>query len=244
MFLSYKEPTGDANFPVPNLRNVTVTMTAQDCVGAYTFYKAQYTIPGDLAYASRIDVISGSDISGLSDAFNSAGDLGGSCQTFQNPPPSSLCATGPVSTSPGSSSTPSLAGSISSSSTVSASFASSTSSATVSSTTSPSVGPVETLHHRQAIGGYRLVGCQEEATNSRALTGASYAYDGMTLETCMGNCTGFYYWGTEYGRECKLLRGMDGLLRRVPLVIGWLADRLSFPIRLLRQLACHNEREC
>ncbi len=24
----------------------------------------------------------------------------------------------------------------------------------------------------------------------------------MTLETCMTNCTGFNYWGTEYGREC------------------------------------------
>lgn len=194
MFLSYKEPTGNANLPVPNLRNATVAMTKDACVGTYTFYKAQYTIPGDLAYASKIDVISGSDTSALIDAFNSASDLGGSCQTFQNPPPPSLCTTGQASTPPGSSPTSSSVGTISSSA----------SSVPVSSstTTSSSVVPVETLHHRETVGGYKLVGCQTEATNSRALTGASFAYDGMTLETCMGNCTGFYYWGAEYGREC------------------------------------------
>ncbi|RYP50690.1 hypothetical protein DL768_003834 [Monosporascus sp. mg162] len=238
MLLSYKEPTGIANLPVPNLRTVTVPMTRGNCVGAYTFYNVQYTVPGDLAYASRIDVISGSGDSALSDAFNSAGELGGSCLPFQNPPSSSLCTTRQISTPPGSSSTSSSvgAGSSSTSSSVGASSSSLTASAsvtptstsstsssvgassssltasasvtpmsssvTVSSMTSSSTGPVETLHHRQTIGGYELVGCQKEATAGRALTGASFAYDGMTLETCMGNCSGFYYWGTEYGREC------------------------------------------
>ncbi|RYP09040.1 hypothetical protein DL764_001536 [Monosporascus ibericus] len=267
MVLSYKEPTGDANLPVPNLRTVTVAMTKGNCVGAYTFYNVQYTIPGDLAYASRIDVVSGSGDSALSDAFNSAGELGGTCQTFQNPS-SSLCTTSQISTPPassstsmsvsasssststsvgagssstsssvgagpsstsssvgagssstsssvgasssstsssvgaGSSSTSSSVGASSSSLTSSASVTSTSSSVTVSSTTSSSTGAVETLHHRQTIGGYELVGCKKEATAGRALTGASFAYDGMTLETCMGNCSGFYYWGTEYGREC------------------------------------------
>lgn len=202
MFLSYKEPTGDANLPVPNLRNATVAMTRGDCVGTYTFYSVEYTVPGDLAYASRIDVASGDGTSSSSDDFNSAGELGGSCQAFQNPPPSSRCTTAQGSTPTDSSST--STGTVSSSSTVSASVTSSTS-VPPSSTTSSSTVPVETLHHRESIGGYRLVGCQKEATSSRALTGASFAYDGMTLESCMGNCTGFYYWGTEYGRECKLL---------------------------------------
>ncbi|RYP77038.1 hypothetical protein DL771_001328 [Monosporascus sp. 5C6A] len=251
------EPTGDANRPVPNLRSATVAMTKGSCVGAYTFYNVQYTIPGDLAYASRIDVVSGSGDSALSDAFNSAGELGGTCQTFQNPPSSSLCTTRQISTPPASSSTSSSVGATSSSTsssvgatssstsssvgatssstsssvgvtssstsssvgvtssstsssvgaassspTASASATSTSSSVTVSSMTSSSTGPVETLHHRQTIGGYELVGCKKEATAGRALTGASFAYDGMTLETCMGNCSGFYYWGTEYGREC------------------------------------------
>ena len=193
MFVSYKEPTGDANLPVPNLRNATVAMTEQDCVGAYTLYKAQFTIPGDLAYASRIDVISGSGSSALRDDFNSAGELGGSCQTFQNPPAPSLCTTGEASASPTVSSTSTSSGTISSTSI----------SITTSSMTSSSTGPIETPFHRQTLGGYELIGCQKEATAGRALTGASFAYDSMTLETCMGNCTGFYYWGTEYGRECE-----------------------------------------
>ncbi|RYP59435.1 hypothetical protein DL769_008523 [Monosporascus sp. CRB-8-3] len=196
------EPTGNANLPVPSLRSVTVAMTKGNCVGAYTFYNVQHTIPGDLAYASRIDMVSGSGDSALSDAFNSAGELGGTCQPFQNPPPSSSCTTGQISTPPASSSTSSSVGAGSSSLTASASVTSTSSSVTVSSMTSSSTGAVETLHHRQTIGGYKLVGCKKEATAGRALTGASFAYDGMTLETCMGNCTGFYFWGTEYGREC------------------------------------------
>ncbi|XDG01963.1 hypothetical protein ABKA04_001578 [Annulohypoxylon sp. FPYF3050] len=62
-FISYKTATGDPNLPVPTLKNATVTMTEGDCVGAYTFYTANYTGLGDLAYASKIDVISGSEAS-------------------------------------------------------------------------------------------------------------------------------------------------------------------------------------
>ena len=196
MFVSYKEPTGDANLPVPNLRNATVAMAEQDCVGAYTFYEAQFTVPGDLAYASRIDVISGSGTSALRDDFNSAGELGGSCQAFQNPPAPSLCTTGGAQTPR----------TVSSSSTSSSTISSPSSSISVStrSTTSSSTRSVDTPSHRQTVEGYELVGCQKEASNGRALRGASFAYDGMTLESCMGNCTGFRYWGTEYGRECEL----------------------------------------
>lgn len=195
MYVSYKEPTGNDNLPVPNLRNATVAMEAQDCVGAYTFYKAQFTIPGDLAYASRIDVMSGDGTAALLDDFNAAGELGGSCQAFQNPPASSLCTTGQASTPPVGSSTSTSSGTVSSSWSV----------VVTGSATSSSTGPpTETPFHRQTLGGYKLVGCQKEATNSRALTGASFAYDGMTLESCMANCTGFFYWGAEYGRECEL----------------------------------------
>ncbi|KAJ0334728.1 hypothetical protein COL5a_000791 [Colletotrichum fioriniae] len=74
-------------------------------------------------------------------------------------------------------------------------------SVTVSSSTS-SAAATATISHRQTMGGYKLVSCWTEASGGRALSGAAFAYDGMTLDSCMANCTGFDYWGTEYGREC------------------------------------------
>ncbi|KAJ0324077.1 hypothetical protein Brms1b_001324 [Colletotrichum noveboracense] len=74
-----------------------------------------------------------------------------------------------------------------------------------SSITVSSVVPTSTASapsHRATMGGYKFVSCWTEATNGRALKGAAVAYDGMTLSSCMANCTGFDYWGTEYGREC------------------------------------------
>jgi hypothetical protein len=35
------------------------------------------------------------------------------------------------------------------------------------------------------------------------LTGASYYnYTAMTLEMCASSCSGFTFWGVEYGGEC------------------------------------------
>ncbi|KAI1636402.1 hypothetical protein F4809DRAFT_384331 [Biscogniauxia mediterranea] len=199
MYLSYKQPTGNPNLPIPTLKNTTIPMTKGTCVGPYTFYTANFTGLGDLDYATKIDVISGSGTSAFRDDFNAASELAGTCLSFQNPP-ASLCSAGQVSTAPGSSSTSSSSIITSSSSSV----ISSTSSSTVSSTTSSSTGPAETLYHRQTLGGYKLVGCHTESTvqGTRALSGISFAYDTMTLESCMSNCTGYTYWGTEYGREC------------------------------------------
>lgn len=52
------------------------------------------------------------------------------------------------------------------------------------------------------MGGYELVSCWKDEAGSRTLGDAFFAYDKMTLESCMANCTGYKYWGTEYGREC------------------------------------------
>lgn len=52
------------------------------------------------------------------------------------------------------------------------------------------------------MGGYELVSCWRDDAGARALGDAFFAYDEMTLESCMANCTGYNYWGTEYGREC------------------------------------------
>jgi hypothetical protein len=193
MVLSYKTPVGDPNRPIPTLLDTTVEMVKGDCVGSYTFYTATYEGLGGLGYATKIDVVSGSGASARRDDFKAASDLGGTCIAFGTPPASS-CAEVSDPAPPESTSSPT--GTV----TAPPATVNATSSATV---TSPA--PIETAHHRQTLGDYQLVGCKTEGTGVRALGGASFAYDGMTLESCMKNCTGFYYWGTEYGRECKLL---------------------------------------
>ncbi|KAF8850327.1 WSC-domain-containing protein [Acephala macrosclerotiorum] len=52
------------------------------------------------------------------------------------------------------------------------------------------------------IPGYTDEGCYTEATNIRALTGGSYFDDLMTVEKCAAACSGYTWFGVEYGREC------------------------------------------
>ncbi len=52
------------------------------------------------------------------------------------------------------------------------------------------------------IPGYDFAGCYTEATASRALTGTAYFDDLMTVEKCANACSGYKYFGVEYGREC------------------------------------------
>jgi WSC domain len=54
----------------------------------------------------------------------------------------------------------------------------------------------------QSVGPYSYIGCYTEGTAGRALSGAAYAYDSMTVQSCAADCTGFSYFGVEYGREC------------------------------------------
>lgn len=206
--VSYLVPrnTKDGN-PVPALNNASIAMTKGDCFGQYTFYSASYTIPGGQSYNAKLDILSGSGADVVSDSFNDASDLAGSCISF----------TGGVAC--GGSAGPSTTSSSAVSPTVS-STASVTKSSTISSTgssTSSSVAPVQTLSHRSQIGGYNLVSCWMEATGARALKDATFAYDGMTLESCAANCTGFAYWGTEYGRECYCGNSLDSTSTSAPL---------------------------
>ncbi|KAK3327277.1 hypothetical protein B0T19DRAFT_158185 [Cercophora scortea] len=176
--VSYLVPRNTANGnPVPALNKAAIAMTKGDCVGVYTLYSASYTITGGISYNAKVTVSAGS----FSDSFNKASDLTGSCTAFTG---GAACfnVTAPSSTS----SVVSSSTRASSSSTVSSSSASAT----------------PTLAHKTTVGGYTLVNCWTEGAGTRALTGAAFAYDGMTLESCMGNCTGFDFWGTEYGREC------------------------------------------
>ncbi|KAB5547350.1 WSC domain-containing protein [Coniochaeta sp. 2T2.1] len=111
----------------------------------------------------------------------------------------------PVSPSVSSTSTSS---SLTSSST-SVSSTSTPATSTTSTSTSSSATTAPTLSHKSKVGGYSLVGCWAEGQGIRALTGATYADDTMTLEMCAANCAGFAYWGTEYGRECYCGMALD-----------------------------------
>lgn len=174
---------------MPTLNDDTVAMTKGDCVGLYTFYTTTYDGLGDLDYATKIDVITGTGESASRDVFKAASSLGATCAPF-DAPPANLCSRAddpdpPVETSSTITMTPTV-----------------TSPGTVTSTAA-----VETPFHRDTLGNYTLVGCNTEPTIAgiRALSGASYVYEGMTLESCMTNCTGFYYWATEFGDECKII---------------------------------------
>lgn len=81
--VSYLVPrkTKDGN-PVPALKNAALAMTRGSCVGQYTFYSASYTIEGGLSYNAKLDIISGSGADVVSDSFNSASDLAGTCLSF------------------------------------------------------------------------------------------------------------------------------------------------------------------
>ncbi|KAH7318630.1 carboxy terminal WSC domain-containing protein [Stachybotrys elegans] len=218
-FISFKVP--QTNSPVPLLGNATITMEQGNCAGRYTFFSANYTITGGMAYESNFDVINGDRM----DAFKSVSLLGGTCRAFANPiacvpvgPSTSLTTStrsSSISSSSGSSSssttsttastTPSStipSSTIPSSTTLSSTTPSSTTlSSTTPSSTTPSA-PVASPYHRSRMGDYQLISCWTEGEGVRALNARSYAADNMTLEACMGYCAGYTYWGTEYSREC------------------------------------------
>ncbi|KAH0559498.1 hypothetical protein GP486_003989 [Trichoglossum hirsutum] len=54
----------------------------------------------------------------------------------------------------------------------------------------------------QTTGNYVLLGCYSEASNQRALTGKAIFDDLMTVELCRDGCSGYNFFGVEYGREC------------------------------------------
>lgn len=176
--ITYKTP--QTNSPVALLNNATIALEKGACIGKYTLFSAQYTIPGGLPYQSRVDVIAGSK----ADSFKAITDIGGTCAAFPNPgacgdvdPPVNATTT---TTPPGSTT------------------------ATPTSTLAP-VTPT----HRATVGGYTHVSCWTEGVGVRALAGISFANDTMTLEKCADYCKAYVYWGTEYGRECYCGNSLD-----------------------------------
>ncbi|KAG6025053.1 hypothetical protein E4U41_001620 [Claviceps citrina] len=193
----YKVP--QVGSPVALLKNATVGMTKDACVGKYTLFKADYTIPGGLAYESRVDVASPG---GKADSFKALTGIGGTCTAFAN---AGACDGGGGGGEPPVNS---------STTTTSTNLSSSTTQLTTSSTepvttTSSSGAAVGTPAHRATVGGYKHVSCWTEGVSARALGGISLVNDTMTLEKCAQYCSAYVYWGTEYGRECYCGNSLD-----------------------------------
>ncbi|KAG9255332.1 heme peroxidase [Emericellopsis atlantica] len=181
--VSYKIP--QSNSPVPRLMSASVALNKGDCAGEYTFFTADWTIPGGRAYEAHIDVKNGDYV----DAFKTAVDVGGTCRQFANPASCGSSGGSSSSTAATVSETPSPEPTASST--------------TTSTTTTSSEEATPTVHHREAVGGYRLVSCWHDYENGiRALSGPQNVQDDMTLESCMSFCDGYDYFGTEYGVEC------------------------------------------
>lgn len=208
VFVSYK--TTQTTSPVPKLANATVELAEGDCAGQYTFFTADYTIPGGFAYEAYVDVKNGDK----TDSFKSVNDVGGTCREFANP---GACSGGGNSTTSTPASTPSTGPStvstpsVPSSSTTVSSFVTSTvstkpTSADVSttpsgaaSTTTSGDTPTGTPTHVPTVSPFTLVGCWTEGEGGRALSQGATSGDDMTNEKCGEYCSGFRYFGTEYG---------------------------------------------
>ncbi|KAH0287144.1 WSC domain-containing protein, partial [Aureobasidium sp. EXF-3399] len=74
-------------------------------------------------------------------------------------------------------------------------------SSTVSSATSSSAATT-TPSSVPPLSGYTYMGCFNETHDRRALNGNGRASSSNTLESCAAFCSGFQFFGTEYGSEC------------------------------------------
>lgn len=95
--ISYKVPR--PGLPVAGLYERTMAMTKGACVGPYTLYNAEWTIPGGISYSSRTDVSNGEGESLLVDDFTYGADLHGQCEEY-TAPPVSMCTTLSITTTP------------------------------------------------------------------------------------------------------------------------------------------------
>ncbi len=60
------------------------------------------------------------------------------------------------------------------------------------------------------VSGWSFSNCYTEGVGTRALAGAQYADDKMTLESCAAFCSGFSHFGVEYARECYCGNQLEG----------------------------------
>lgn len=102
-----------------------------------------------------------------------------------------------VSSGTSSTSTSSSTSSPAPTSTSSSSTVSTTSSSTSSSSTTSVTPAAPTV-----VGNYTSLGCYNDTVSARALQGGYTSNSKMTIEMCGSYCSGYTYWGVEYGQEC------------------------------------------
>lgn len=177
LILSLKVPRGVIT---PELQKQTVALTKQSTVGPYSILTGSYLLETGQVQNTKFDISSGQ----AADAFKSTADLGTTCV--------------PLGSS-GSSSSSSSSSRTSTSTTVST-FSTSTSTTTSKppSSSSTSAPPPSTPSQT----GYTYVGCYTDSSSARVLTGKSSSTSTNTYKTCAAYCSGYTYFGVEYGSQC------------------------------------------
>jgi hypothetical protein len=66
--------------------------------------------------------------------------------------------------------------------------------------------PIQSLHPRATapVQGYDYVGCYTDNVGGRTFSAKDTAHDAMTIEKCAAFCSGYTWFGLEYGREVCL----------------------------------------
>lgn len=95
--ISYKVPR--PGLPVAGLYETTMAMTKGECVGPYTLFSRDWSIPGGISYSSRTDVSNGEGENLLADDFTYGADLHGQCEEY-SAPPASMCTTLGITATP------------------------------------------------------------------------------------------------------------------------------------------------
>ncbi|KAF8849870.1 heme peroxidase [Acephala macrosclerotiorum] len=168
--------------PLPSLSTATLSMVKGATIGPYVIYSGSASVAS--VTGAKFGAVSGSS----ADDFKDVSALGAICSPLGTSAPSST-STSVISTS--------------STSVLSSSPSSTLSSSSYITSTSSAATPTPTLAHKQTVEGYTFQGCYTEGTGVRALGSASfYNYTAMTIEMCASDCSGYSYFGVEYGGEC------------------------------------------
>ncbi|KAL8664532.1 MAG: hypothetical protein Q9202_002941 [Teloschistes flavicans] len=157
----------------PDLQTQTVALTQKSTLGPYSIVTGTYTLQSDQVKTTKFDITSGQS----SDAFKSTGDLGTACGSLDG----------------GGGSTSSTSSVSISSRPTSTTLRTVTASSPTSSTSSPSTPTVT---------GFDYQGCYTDSSSARVLTGKSTSSSTMSYKTCASYCSGYTYWGVEFGSQC------------------------------------------
>ncbi|KAL8855582.1 MAG: hypothetical protein Q9178_007774 [Gyalolechia marmorata] len=189
LVLSLKVPRGVIT---PELQSQTVAMTQQSTIGPYNIITGTYSLDTSQVQTTKFDISAGQ----AADTFKSTSELGNTCVP--------LGSTSSSSSSSSSSSTSSSSSSASSGTSTSSTLSTSRTS-TFSTTTRPTSSTSTTSPSSTSLPshpGYDYQGCYTDNTSGRVLTGKSQSVSTNTYASCATYCSGYTYFGVEYGSEC------------------------------------------